>query len=260
MEVFLVNALLVGIALSIVTGPLSCLILWQRLGYFGDAISHAALLGVALGIMLNMSPAISAIVTTITFALLTIRLSKAHSNDAVIATLAYGCLSLAVIFIALSRKYYINLSSLLFGDILAVTHDDMCLIYLVAITGLLWLKMRWRALLLVTIFDEFAHAENINPYRIRLEFMLVIAIVIAIAFKLVGALIISAMLIIPAMTARCLSSNPEQMSGLAVLFSIVATICGISASFMIDIPAGPAIVSAGISLFFVTTLFSVIRA
>jgi len=143
----------------------------------------------------------------------------------------------------------IDLVSFLFGDILAVTEQDIDLIWGGGILVLFAIVYLWRPLLASTVNPDLAEAESLRPERARLFFMLLMALVIAIAMKIVGIMLITSLLIIPAATARRFSSTPEIMAVLASVIGAVAVIGGLFGSLHFDTPSGPSIVVAALVLF-----------
>jgi zinc transport system permease protein len=258
-EEFFIRALIGAIGLALITGPMSCLVLWKRFAYFGDAISHAALLGVALAFIANISPAIGSFIITLIIAILLIMLRERYSNDSLLAMFSYSCLAGAIIVISLIKNVQLNISSYLFGDILAISNYDIIAIYLIMFFIIGWLLFRWRQLLVAIIYQDYARAENINDTRIEIEFILMMALFIMVSFQLVGTLLIPAMLIMPAMAVRRFSKTPEQMVILATIVALLSTIFGLFTAAQFDLPAGAAIILNLLVIFIAThvlTIFS----
>jgi zinc transport system permease protein len=261
MDDFLVRAAIGGIGVAAVTGPLGAFVVWRRMAYFGDALSHSALLGVALGLLIGVNTNIAIIAVCIAFALLLVALQRQRylASDTVLGILATGGLSLGLVVVALQDSIRIDLFGLLFGDVLAITVTDLYWIYgggLVALALLLWL---WRPLLAVTVHEDLARVEGVNVIAVQLGFMLVIAVVIAVAIKIVGVLLLTSLLVIPAAAARRVSSTPETMALLAALIGAVSVIGGLTGSLQWDTPAGPSVVLAAVALFLLVLLIPVRR-
>jgi zinc transport system permease protein len=248
---FFVRALVAGIGVALVAGPLGCFVVWRRLAYFGDTLSHAALLGVGLALMLqvNVTLAVFAVSAGVSLALLALQRRASLSSDALLGLLSHSALALGLVALAFMTWVRFDLMGLLFGDILAVSVHDIALVYgggVVVIAVLAWI---WRPLFAATVNRELAEAEGLDPDRANVVFMLLMAGVIAISMKIVGVLLITAMLIIPAATARRFSSGPEQMAVLAALLGVVSVVGGLFASLEWDTPSGPSIVVAALALF-----------
>lgn len=253
---FLTRAFLAGIGLAMITGPTGCFIVWRRLAYFGETIAHSALLGVALAILLDLHLAIGIFVTAtaIVFVLHHLERRDALPTDTLLGLLAHGGIALGVVILSLFPNMRIDLHGLLFGDILAVSRTDLGLIWFgvaIALAILLWI---WRPLLAATVSPELAAVAGLKPDRTRLAFGILVAAVIAFAIKIVGILLIVALMIIPAATARRFASSPERMAVGATIAGVLSVGLGLLASAELDTPSGPSIVVAGLALFAVTRL------
>jgi zinc transport system permease protein len=253
---FFTRALLAGFGVAAVAGPLGCFIVWRRLAYFGDTLSHAALLGVALAFLLevNITLAVFAVCLMVSLALLVLQRQATLSADALLGLLAHSSLALGLVALAFMSWVRVDLMGFLFGDILAVSVTDLVVIYAGGAAVLAVLAVIWRPLFAVTVSPEIAQAEGINADRYNLVFMLLMASVIAIAMKIVGVLLITALLIIPAATARRLSSTPEQMAVISVFAGIAAVAAGLFGSLEWDTPSGPSIVVAALILFVIASM------
>jgi zinc transport system permease protein len=255
---FFIRAILAGIGLAAITGPLGCLVIWRKMAFFGDTLAHAALLGIALAILLDLSPLVG--VPLVTFGtcvvLLVAQRSRQFSSDTILAILAHVTLALGLVILALTGGRTINIESLLFGDILTVGQTDLWVIYVGGagiLTTLIW---QWRRLLAVTLSTEIAEAEGLAPQRAEWLFMILIAMLVSIALKLIGVLLITALLIIPAAAARHFSGSPEAMAVIASCLGIGAVIAGLFASAHFDTPSGPSIIVAAGLLLLVMRLAS----
>lgn len=240
----LLPAWIAGILLAFITAPLGAFVVWRKMAYFGDTLSHSALLGVAFGIFLQIDPYLAVIFITVFLAALLVWLEK-HANqslDTLLGIISHTTLSLGVITIALLDNVRVDLMSYLFGDLLAINQTDVIMIAVgVILIGsiLLW---QWKAFLSVTISPELAQIEGLNVSRIRLLLMLLTALTIALSMKFVGALIITSLLIIPSATARRFARTPENMIYYAIGFSILSVSGGLLFSALKDTPAGPSVV------------------
>ncbi|HIO96304.1 MAG TPA: hypothetical protein EYG71_00055 [Leucothrix sp.] len=250
MDDFILRALIAGIAVVLIAGPLGVFILWRRMAYFGDALSHSAILGVALGFLLSINTSLGILITSITMAVLLIlsQRKKQLASDTLLGILSHSALSLGLIVISFV-DIRVDLNALLFGDILSVTWQDLGLIIAGVIAVLGILAFIWRPLLSLTVHEELARVEGVNVSLISAVYTLLIAILVAVAMKVIGALLVTSLLIIPAASARRFSSTPEMMALLSVVTGIFAVFLGLAASFLWDTPAGPSIVVASSSLF-----------
>lgn len=251
MDDFLLRALVAGLGVAIVAGPLGCFIVWRRMAYFGSTLSHAALLGIALGFLLgiNVYIGIFAVSVAVSLLLASLRQNRRLVSDTLLGITAHAALALGLLVLASLPSLRLDLLSYLFGDILAVTPMDLLWIYGGGALALGALALLWRPLLLLTVHEELAQVEGVAVPLVRLAFMIVISLVIAAAMKIVGVLLIVSMLIIPAAAARQVSHTPLQMAAMAALIGAVAVGAGLAASMTWNWPAGPAIVVAATGLF-----------
>ncbi|MGF1724155.1 zinc ABC transporter permease subunit ZnuB [Photobacterium nomapromontoriensis] len=248
---FLLPALIAGIGIAVLAGPLGSFVVWRKMAYFGDTLSHASLLGIALGFLFNINLNLALIICCMALAIILVSLQRQKyvATDTLLGILAHSALSLGLVAVSFLDHVRIDLMSYLFGDLLAVTTSDLYWIYgggIVVMTMLIWL---WRPLLSMTINEELAQVEGVNVDLMRLLLMLMVGLVIAVAMKFVGALIITSLLIIPAATARRFSTSPEMMAGLASLIGIAAVIAGLAMSWHYDTPAGPSVVVSAAAIF-----------
>ncbi|MCB2129958.1 MAG: metal ABC transporter permease [Rhodobacteraceae bacterium] len=247
---FLLRALLAGMGLMLAAGPLGVFVIWRRMAYVGDATSHAAILGVALALATSLPVIVGTVFIAATMALLVAGLSnRGRATDTVLGVLAHSALALGLVAVALIPGARIDLSAYLFGDILAVSWRDLILVWGGAFLVLGLLVWRWHALLTTTVSGELAVASGLNPRREGLILTLSLALVVAVSLKIVGALLVAAMLIVPAASARAFSRSPEAMAAVAVGFGWLAVAGGLGASLRFDTPAGPTIVAAAAILF-----------
>jgi zinc transport system permease protein len=248
---FFVRALLAGIGVAVVAGPLGCFVVWRRMAYFGDTMAHSALLGVALGFLLDLAPTYGVIVVTTAIALILLALQRRRemATDTLLGILSHSSLSIGLVVISLMVWLRLDLFGYLFGDVLAVGVDDLIRIYVGGLAALVALAFLWRPLLALTIDADLARAEGVRAGPVSVAFMLLIALVIAIAMKIVGVLLITSLLIIPAAAARRLSRTPERMAVVAALAGAAAVCLGLYGSLAFDTPSGPSIVVAALLLF-----------
>ena len=251
MLTFLLYALLGGIGVAIPAGPLGSIIMWKRMAYIGDALAHSALFGVALGIWLSIHPILAILSCAILFAFLLAWSEKHHfiTNDSMLGIIAHGALALGLVMFSLLENSNINLLHLLFGDILSLSLQDIIIMYIGGGLILLTLLLLWRNILLLVINPDIAHIEGVNTTKLQLLLMLLITIFIALAVKVVGVLLVTSLLIIPAAAARIISDSPERMAVLASFIGILSVIGGLIFSYYYDIPTGPLIVVVALTLY-----------
>ena len=254
---FLIYALLAGLGVAAVAGPLGCFVVWRRMAYFGDTLAHSALLGVALGVLLNIDLGIAVTLVCLSMALGLVALEQQGvlALDTLLGILSHSALAAGLVVISLMSNIRVDLMSLLFGDLLSVTAADLWVIYAGASVAIILLASLWKSLISITVEPELAAVEGINVARVRTALMVITALVIAIAMKIIGVLLITALLIIPAATARRISATPESMAFIASLVAMISVVSGLAASWHADTPAGPSIVISATLLFCLSLSF-----
>ena len=254
---FLTRATLAGLGVALATGPLGAFVVWRRMAYFGDATSHAAILGVALALALSLPLGLGTMLVALAMALTVSTLAaKGWAVDTTLGVLSHAALAFGLVAISFLPGVRVDLSGLLFGDILAVSRSDLAFVWGGALVIVALLAWRWQALLTSTLSEDLAHASGLDPNRERLALTVALAIVVAVALKIVGALLISAMLIIPAAAARSLSRSPEAMAVIAVLIGAGSVLLGLQASLHFDTPAGPSIIAVAAVVFTLSVLIA----
>lgn len=254
MSDLLLHALLAGYGVAILAAPLGCFVVWRRMAYFGDTLSHSALLGVSLGLLLDINLNLAVIVCSLILAyiLVTFQEKQKVASDTLLGILAHSSLSLGLVAVSFADNVRVDMMAYLFGDLLAVNLNDIYLIYGggVLVLGLLaWL---WKPLLSMSIHAELAQVEGVPVKRVRMILTMMMALVIAIAMKIVGVLLITSLMIIPAATAQKLAKTPEQMAIYASLFGLMSVSGGLAASWQLDTPAGPSVVVTSFFLFLIS--------
>ncbi len=246
---FMLRAALAGIGVALGAGPLGCFVVWRRMAYFGDATAHAALLGVTLALASGLPIVAGVTVTALAMALTTASVGgRIYAMDTMLGVAAHAALALGLVAVSFLSGVRVDLLAYLFGDILAVTRGDLAVIYAGAslVGGLL--AWRWRAMLLATLNGDLAVAFGVDPARERLILTLALGVLVAVSIKVVGVLLITAMLIVPAAAARALARTPEEMAASAVGVGAVAALGGIWGSFRFDTPTGPSIVVCAVAI------------
>ncbi|EIJ70120.1 zinc ABC transporter permease subunit ZnuB [Pasteurella bettyae] len=249
-------AWLTGMLLSLITAPLGAFVVWRKMAYFGDTLSHSALLGVAIGIFLNVNPYLAILILTLILAIAMVWL-ESHSQfsvDTILGIIAHSCLSLGVVTVGLLQNVRVDLMGYLFGDLLAVNYQDLIYIGVGVIVVISVLIYQWRPLISTTVSPELAQVEGINIRRMRFILMILTALTIALSMKFVGALIITSLLIIPAATARRFAKTPESMVFIAIILSMIAVSLGLLLSAFYNTAAGPSVVICSSFIFLMSLL------
>ncbi|MFT8258265.1 MAG: zinc ABC transporter permease subunit ZnuB [Candidatus Symbiodolus clandestinus] len=247
---------LAGSLLALVTGPLGTFVIWRRMAYFGDTLAHAGLLGLVLGLLSATNPYAMLLLVIALFAVGLVWLEQhpQFSIDTLLGILAPASLSLGLILLSQSTHGWVELNSYLLGDLLAVSRADLYWLAggaFVILGSLVW---RWNALLAMAVNPELAQVEGVAVKNCQLLLMLITALTIALAIKFVGTLLITALLVIPAATARRFAHTPECMALIATGVGLLAVNGGLLCSWIYDTPAAPSIVLIATGLFILALL------
>lgn len=276
---FLFNALVVGSMIAMMAGPLGCFVVWRRMAYFGAAIAHSALLGVALafvlgGLLLSLAgpvdslghqvgqllvddpwPVVLLLSLLIAVALLYLQRRQLLANDTLLGIVAHGSLAIGLLMVAAMESLRIDIMSYLFGDILSIDSTDMWLQTALGLCVIAILIHQWRPLLSNTVNPELAAVEGVRTRRTELVFVLMLAFVVALGMRIVGVLLIISMLIIPPATARRLVGSAHHMAIVSSVIGVLDVWLGLALAWHFDWPAGPAIVSVSMLFFILVMLF-----
>ena len=253
---FFIRALIAGVGIAIIAGPLGCLVIWRRLSYFGDTLSHSALLGVTLAYAFSINITLSVFVISSIVAILLINLQTRTklAGDSLLGLLAHSTLAIGLVLIGFLSSIRFDLMGLLFGDILAVTTGDITLVWIGGIIILGILYYIWKSIFSATVNYDLAAAEGMRPEISNLIFTLLLAAVIALSIKMIGALLITGLLLIPAAIARNLSNSPKQMIIISVLAGITSVVIGLFTSLELNTSSGPSIIVVSLALFVVSLI------
>jgi len=249
------RAFLAGITLAIVMAIIGVFIVLRRMSFFSDAIGHSALTGIALGSLLELNPYASALV----FALLVaagislVRIKSKLTLDTLLGVFFSGSVALGVILVQLTPGYQADLISFLFGDILTVSSLDLYVTIIVSIASLLIILFTGKSFIAITFDSNLAKAEGIKVNTYELIFLLLLAAIVALAIKLVGVILVTGLLIIPAATAHNITRSLTAMFIGSIVISLSSIILGMLLSITLNIVTGPTIVLTG-SIFFILSL------
>jgi zinc transport system permease protein len=248
---FINRAVLAAVGTALATGLLGCFVVWRRMAYFGDATAHAAILGVALSLAFSVSIFAGVLAVSLAVALLVFALSgRGVAMDTLLGVVSHGALALGLVAVSLVPGTRLDLDAYLFGDVLLVSVENLAVIWGGAVIVTAVLVRNWAALLTATLSPDLAFAADINPRREQLILTLLLAMVVALSIKVVGALLITALLIVPAAAARGIARTPEGMAALG----------GMALSLRFETPAGPSIVCVAVAFFAINTVGARIRA
>jgi len=251
---FLVRSIIAGTMMVSIAAPIGCLMVWQRLAFLSDTLGHAAVMGVGLGLLLQFPPTIGvlAVVLIIVVSLSQVVNINNALSETTLAIISHTGLAAGLILIGVLPSEVVSIEAILFGDLLAVTRTDLGMIFITMLVLLILLRQHWRSFVAVSVSREIAQAEGIQVRKIQLLMYLMIALLVAVMMKVMGVLLIAAMLVIPTSSARVLSASPERMVVFSAVYGVAALAGGISSSLRFDWQAGPAIVLSATSLLLVT--------
>lgn len=255
---FFWRAWLGGLGIALICAPLGTVMVWRRMAYFGDTLSHGALLGVALAILFQVHMMLGVAVTSVFIGLLLKQLLKQTKvpTDALLGVLSHTTLAIGLIAVTVLPGPRIAITTLLMGDILSLSWSEVVAIWGAGAVAILLFVRLYPTLLASTIDEGMAQVEGHPVKQADAAFILLLALLVALALKVVGALLITALLIIPAATARQAARSPEQMIGLAAGVGVLSVTGGLWSSMWVDIPTGPAMVCWCAGMFFLSVLMS----
>lgn len=241
---YLLLPLLGGIGVALVAGPLGAVMVWRRLAYFGDTLAHSGLLGITLALALSMDITVGVCIVSVIVALLLLRLQTRVqvASDTLLGILSHTTLAIGLLALAFLEEVRVDVLGFLYGDILTITLNEVGIIYFGGFLVLVIFAYIWQPLLRIIAHAELAQVEGVPIAKIQTVYTLLLAIIVAIAIKIVGVLLITALLIIPAASARAVAKSPEQMACFASIIGIIAVVIGMGVSHFWDVPTGPAIV------------------
>jgi zinc transport system permease protein len=260
LDSFLIRAALAGVGVAVAAAPMGCFVVWRRMAYFGDATAHAAILGVALALATSLPVFVGALIVALAMAVTVSTLSgRGYSMDTLLGVLAHSALAVGLVAVSFLEGVRLDLMAYLFGDILSVSRTDLAVIWGGALLVLALIWWRWSPLLTATLNPEIAHAAGIDPQREQLVLTLALAVVVAVAIKVVGVLLIAALLIVPAAAARPFAATPERMAVIAAAIGAASALAGLWLAFLADTPAGPTIVCVAAALFAASSVVRLLR-
>lgn len=248
---FIQRALIAGLILAVVSAILGVFVVLRRMSFFSDAIAHASLTGVAVGLLLQINPTIGAIVVSILVGLAMGFIMKKQSlaSDTIIGVLFSSSVALAIFIISLLPGIQVDITSLLFGNVLTTTTADIYMAIVLLIATALFVRYATKPMLKYTFHTDIAEIEHKEMQVVNYLFLALLSLTIAVSLKIVGAILVSALIIIPAASAQNISKNLRSMVVFALLFGLISVFLGMYLSFIFDAPSGSAIVLTATSIF-----------
>lgn len=254
---FMMNALWASIGIALLAGPMGCLMVFNRVACLGDTLAHGAILGLSLGLLTDIHPMMTLAVVTVMWVGLLGYLNKNEtvSTDSAMAFLTHSSLAVSIVLFAFVPVGAPNLMEAFIGNILTLGREDLYWIFGMDVVFGCVLMVLWKKWILMAVHPDLAQAAGIPVDRLRLVFLMMVGLFIAFSIKMMGALLVPAFLIIPALAIRPFVKTPEQMAFGAGVLAIVSAVLGLYASYEWDTPSGPMMVCVAVVFYGVLMVF-----
>lgn len=250
---FMQRAFIAGISLGALLACMGMFVVARRISFFGDGIAHASLAGVAIGIVAGLNPFLTALLTGVIVAIGIYILERKTriASDALIGLIFTTSLALGVVLLSLRSGYQPELISFLFGNILTLTRIDVLLITLFSVSIISILAMTFKQFALVVFDRTTAWLRGLPVKTFEFLFYVILAIAVVLGVKLLGIILVSALLIIPPTAAKLVARSLTSLIVISVVLAEVAVISGLTLSYYLDLPSGATIILVSALLFFV---------
>ncbi len=254
---FMQKALLVGVAISLLSGLISVFVVLRKMSFIGAGLSHASFGGVAIGFLLGINPVLTAVLYAIAAALGIEFVSRKGkiSEDVAIGIFFASSMALGIVLISLSKKYTIDLFGYLFGNILAITSGEVLISVILSILVIGVMVLFLKEIFITTYNEEIARVSGISVRAINILFLVSLAVTIVVSMKVIGIILISALLVIPGATAQLFAKNLYFMISASCGVAVISTIIGLILSYHFDAAPGGSIVLTATAIFFIALFF-----
>ncbi len=254
---FVLRAIFAGVISAALLAFLGVFVVLRKMSFYSDGIAHASLAGVAAGILLSSQPLLWAMIVGIIFAILVFWLEKKTvvSVDAIIGVLFTASLALGVILMNFKSGYQPDLISFLFGNILTIQYSDIWLILITAFIAGTFMIVKYRQYLLLSLNNDLAYLSGVNLSLYQLLFYIALSVSVILGIKIVGVVLVSALVIIPVSSAKIFASSAKSLVVWSVILSEIIMLSGIFLSLALNWPTGATIVLVGAVIFFALVLF-----
>lgn len=254
---FIQRSLLAGSLVAALAAFLGVIVILRRMSFFSDAISHASLTGIAISLLIGISPTWGAVAFCVLVGLAVIWLSqrKILNVDAIIGVIFSGSVAFGVIVLSRLSSYRLNILNYLFGDILGVSHTDLMLAAALFIIGLTIGLVYFPELIYTSFSPDLAKVKGFSVSFWNYLFAVLLSLTIAVSIKIVGVILVAALVVIPATAAKLISRSVREMIGWSLLFGVVSVFIGLVGSYFLDMPSGPTIVMTQVVFFILAFLF-----
>jgi len=250
--------IVISILIGLIFAPLGCLVLWKRYVYFGDGLAHASMLAAVISVLLSIPIFYAGIINTALFAFIVFKLKNKSGNNAAIGLTSSLMISFALILSYIFPSKF-NFTSLLFGDIVIASSRDIISLSILALFVFVFFFSFYKKIILVIISKDIASSRNINVNIIEFIFLSLLSFSVLVTIKIVGALLVTSIILIPAMSARIISTSPLMMIILSVIFAQIMNSFGIALSFYADLPFAPIIILCGGGIFIIISIYSKLK-
>lgn len=253
---FVQRGLIAGIFIALLCSFLGVFLVLRRLSLVGDGLAHVTFGSVALGLFFNVYPLyMSFPVTLLTgFGIIKLMEKTKLSGDAAIGIVSSAGISLGVLIASLAGGFNVDLFSYLFGNILAISKEEVILSIILSVVVIAIILLLYHRLVSITFDEEMAKVSGINTKRINITFILLIAMTIVLAMRIVGIMLVSSFLILPNVSALQVGKSFKTTIMFSCIFSIISVLVGIILSFTMNLPTGASIVFTNL-IIFLSTLF-----
>ncbi len=255
---FIQRGLITGIIIGIIAPLIGIFLVLRRFSLIADTLAHVSLTGVALGLLAGFNPLLTAVGTSLLASIYIerLRFSKRIYGESALALFLSGSLALAVVLIGLAHGFSVDLFSYLFGSITTVKISDVITISVLGLAVITILKLFFKELVFISFDEETAKVAGIPTQFINILFILLAALTVAISMPIIGILLISALIVIPVVSALQLKLGFSQTIILAEVFSVFSVIAGIISSFYLNLPTGGTIVLVCLLIFIGIYIFN----
>ncbi|RJQ56622.1 MAG: metal ABC transporter permease [Nitrospiraceae bacterium] len=253
---FIQRAFIASLIVGILCPFVGNFVVLRRMSFFSDAISHSAFAGIAVGALLGMDLSLSSLVVSLLVSLLIAFLSEKTtlSHDTVIGIAFSGAIASGMLVLGMLKGYRADVFTFLFGDILAITDTDLLLLLIISVLSVAFLLFFSKPFLQISFNSDLARVEGINVRLFEYLLFFIIAVVVTVSLKIIGIILVTSLLIVPAAAARNLASSMKRLFSLSCVFGLVSGILGMTASVYLNTASGPTIVLVSIGIFFLTML------
>ena len=254
---FMVRAFIAGSVIGVVAPIIGTFLVARRYSLIADTLGHISLAGVAIGLLLNLNPIITALTSAILMSLVIdhLRSNKYISGESALAMMLSGALALAIVLIGLAQGFNVDLFSYLFGSITTVQDTDLLLIAPLGLITLLVVAIFYKQFLSISFDEESAKIQGINVKALNTLLMVLTAIIVSLSIRIIGSLLIGALIVIPVVTAGQIARSFKMSLILSTIFGLTSVIAGLFASFYLNLAAGGTIVLISLIIFVFISIF-----